>query len=150
MAARKKSTTKKSAKARGATAAARLNRLAQDLPPTLRDFQKRVQSQLTRLEKEVTRAQTDARRQAARLLRQASHQLGRLEAEGEGAWRRLTENARKELLRLLRRLEAAVEPGGIAKRAKSTARKATARARKGARAAASAVSDAASSAGLDS
>jgi len=150
MAARKKSTARKSAKGRAAKAASRFDRITQDLPPTLRDFQKRVQTQLTRLEKEVTRAQLDARRQAARLLRQASHQLGRLEAQGEGAWQRLTENARKELLRLLRRLESAVEPGGVAKRARSTARKASGRARKAASSAAAAVSDAASSAGVGS
>jgi hypothetical protein len=146
MAARKKS-TRKSAKGTTRKATSRLDRLTQDLPPTLRDFQARVQRQLNALEKEIERRQTATRKQAAQLLRQASHQLGRLEAQGEGAWTRLPERARHELLRLLRRLESAIAPGGARKRAKSTVRKASSAAKKASSSVSSAASNAASSFG---
>jgi ABC-type transporter Mla subunit MlaD len=147
MAARKKSTAKKSVRGTAKKAASRLDRLTQDLPPTLRDFQARVQKQLNALEKEIERRQTATRKQAAHLLRQASHQLGRLEAEGESAWARLTEGARKELLRLLHRLEAAIAPNGAKKRAKAGARKVTHAAKRATASVSSAASNAASSLG---
>jgi hypothetical protein len=46
--------------------------------------------------------------QLAKLLSEASRQLGWLEAMGERAWHRLSAPYRRELLRLLRRLERAV------------------------------------------
>lgn len=116
MAARKKSTTRKAAR-KGASAAARFERLTEDLPPTLREFSKQVQKRLGALEKQIEQAQVDARRRAAKLLRTASHQLGRLEALGEGAFGRLTGPARKELIRLLNQLEKAIAPAGKAKKA---------------------------------
>jgi hypothetical protein len=137
MAARKKSTTRKASVKRGGSAATRIERLTQDLPPTLVEFSKRVQKQLSALEKQIERARTDARRRAARLLRQASHQLGRLEAQGENAFARLGESARKELIRLLRQLENAITPTGNAK-------KVVRRAKAGVKKAADSASDAAS------
>ncbi len=116
MAARKTSTTRKASAKRG-SGATRIERLTQELPPTLVEFRKRMQKQLSALEKQIERARTDARRQAARLLRNASHQLGKLEAQGENAFTRLGESARKELIRLLRQLETAITPAGKAKKA---------------------------------
>lgn len=116
MAARKKSTTRKASARRTGGAAARLGRFAEDLPPTLREFSKQVQKRLSLLEKQIAQAQVDARKRAAKLLRIASHQLGRLEAQGEGAFGRLTDPARKELIRLLNQLEKAIAPAGTSKK----------------------------------
>ena len=113
MPARKKRTTgraTKTGKKRGAPAGAvaTLRRLPQDVPRTLREFSRRLRTALSRLEDEITRARTAARGQATRLLRDASQALGRYEAYGDRQWRRLTVPARREVLRLLRRLEAAL------------------------------------------
>lgn len=120
-ASRKKATRRKAGLGRGLGAA--LERL--ELPPTLKDYAKQVRGRLDGLERELTRASVDVRRRAARLLREASHQLGRLEAEGEAGWRRLTAPYRRQLVDLLRRLEKALTPK--AARRPSAARKATRR-----------------------
>jgi len=96
-----------------------------DLPPTLRDYAEQVGARLDTLEREITRASVDMRRRGARLLREASHQLGRLEAEGEAGWRRLAAPYRRQLVDLLRRLEKALAPP--AARRRSATRKATRR-----------------------
>ena len=54
-----------------------LARLERELPPTFRDFERRVRTQLNHLEQQVERAQVKYRRRAARLLRESSHRLGR-------------------------------------------------------------------------
>jgi hypothetical protein len=141
MAARKKAARKKAAARRTGRSArsglgATLGRF--ELPPTLRDYAKQVRGRLDRLERDLARAQVDVRKRAARLLREASHQLGRLEAEGEAGWRRLTAPYRRQLVDLLRRLEKAVEPTRTT-RATKVVRKATVRARKAMREAASAI-----------
>jgi hypothetical protein len=114
MPARKKATHKrparKAASSRKAATLGRLERLERGLPPTLREFSQIVRGQLSRLERELTRQQVVYRRQAAHLLREASISLGRIEAEGEASWKRLTRPARRELLRLLDRLQKAIEP----------------------------------------
>jgi hypothetical protein len=126
MAARKKTTRKATrASVRGA-----LPRL--ELPRNLQEFRKRIETQLNALERDVSRARTETRRRAARLIREASHQLGRLEARGETGWRQLAESYRKELVRLLERLERALAPKSAAR----SARKAGARVRKAASSAA--------------
>ena len=51
-----------------------------------------------------------ARRRSTRLLREATHQLGRLEAEAERRWKKLSHQARHDAARLLHRLEVAIEP----------------------------------------
>ena len=107
----KKSTT---ALARARTSAA-LDRLERELPPTLRDYSRRVRSQLGKLEQQIDRTQARYRRQAVRLLREGSHRLGGLEALGERGWRELSERARKEILNVLRRLERALETAGTQK-----------------------------------
>lgn len=91
-------------------AQAGLQRLEDELPATLAEFSKRVQRGLGSLERRIDRVELRTRRQAARLLREASHQLGRYEAEGERRWKRLTGQARRDALRLLHRLEKALEP----------------------------------------
>ncbi len=113
---RKKSPSKKSATAiaRARTSAA-LDRLERELPPTLRDYSRRVRQQLGKLEREIDRTQARYRRQAVRVLREGSHRLGSLEALGERGWRELSERTRKEILNILRRLEHAVETAGTQK-----------------------------------
>lgn len=107
----RKTTGKKSLAARNSRRTAEaLARLEPDLPPTLRDFSKRVRRGLTELEREIERVQQRYRRQRARLLREVSHQLGRFEAEGERRWKKLNTQARRDALRLLKRLEKAIEP----------------------------------------
>lgn len=141
MAARKKAARKKAArrktKSTGSGLSATLGRL--ELPPTLRDYASQVRGRLDRLERELTKAQVDVRRRAARLLREASHQLGRLEAEGEAGWRRLTAPYRRQLVDLLRRLEKAVAPTRPT-RATKAVRSATGRTRKAMREAATVIS----------
>lgn len=131
MAARKKASRKKTSRKKatrrkaglGGGLGAALERL--ELPPTFQDYARQVRARLDRLERELARASVDVRRRAARLLREASHQLGRLEAEGEAGWRRLTAPYRRQLVELLRRLEKALAPK--AARRPSAARKATRR-----------------------
>ena len=124
MAARKK--TARKATRRAASARTALPRL--ELPRNLQEFRKRIETQLNALERDVSRARTETRRRAARLIREASHQLGRLEARGETGWRQLAESYRKDLVRLLGRLERAIVPKGSAR----TVRKAGARVKKAA------------------
>jgi len=143
MAARKKASRKKATRRTvrsaglGGGIGGALGRI--ELPPTLRDYAKQVRSRLDGLERELTRASVDVRRRAARLLREASHQLGRLEAEGEAGWRRLAAPYRRRLVALLRRLEKALAPPKA--RTRSTARKATRRVTKAMRDTAAAIDD---------
>ena len=106
----KKATRTVRSKAKSAVAPSRLDRLTRELPPTLQEFSKQVRRRLNQLEAEIAKAQAAYRKQAARLLRTASHRLGHLEAQGEGAWRRLAEPARKEVVRLISQLEQAIAP----------------------------------------
>jgi hypothetical protein len=103
-----------------------LARLEADLPPTLRDFSRRVRRGLVQLEKRIEKDGRDARRQGVRMLREASHRLGHLEAQGEREWRRQTLRARRATITLLRRLERAVEPPRKARPRKKTASRARA------------------------
>jgi len=107
----KKATRKKS----GRSAVAKLEA---ELPPNLRDFTRQARRGLTRLEKQLDTARRDARRRWTRLLRDASHQLGRIEAEGERRWRKQSRMARRDAVRMLRRLEKAIEPPPARKRAR--------------------------------
>ena len=125
MAARRKKAARKGGgrKTAGLRAEAALARLEQELPANLKDFSRRVRKGLAGLEQEIARAQANPRREAARLLRETSHALGGLEAEGERRWRKLAGPARREALRLLRRLEGAL----AAPKRKKARRKATRR-----------------------
>lgn len=135
MAARKKAARRKAPRGTRYGIGAALGRM--ELPPTLRGYARQVAPHLDALERELTRASVDVRRRAARLLREASHQLGRLEAEGEAGWRRLATPYRRQLVDLLRRLEKALAPQKT--RARSTARKATGRVTKAMRETAAAI-----------
>jgi hypothetical protein len=97
---------KPSVKARASKALARVQN---ELPATLREFQRRVTKRLNELERELERAEAQGRRKIARLIRVASQQLGRLEAQGEQRWRKATTQARRDALRLLRGLEKRIE-----------------------------------------
>jgi molybdenum-dependent DNA-binding transcriptional regulator ModE len=101
---------------------AKVERLSDELPASLDEFSRRVHRQLTRLEGEVDRAEARARREIARVLRQASHRLGRYEAEGEKRWKKLTAQARREALTMLRKLEKLIEPKASARKRGGAAR----------------------------
>jgi hypothetical protein len=114
-------------------------RIEGELPPTLAQFSRRMQTRLGDLEKRLEKAGAAYRRRGMRLLREASHRLGRFEAEGELRWRRLTARARREALQVLRRLERELgPPRGArktrkARRARKVARKVRRAARKAVR-----------------
>jgi hypothetical protein len=84
-----------------------LARLEADL--RLGEFTRQVRGGLSKLERQLESAQQDARKRWTRLLRDVSHQLGRIEAEGEKRWRQQTTRARHEALKVLRKLEKALE-----------------------------------------
>ena len=108
--AKKKTVTKRSTlKGRAAKVGAKLARAERELPETLREFSDRVRKRLVQLERAVVRAEEHFQREAVRALRNASHQLGRFEAEGERRWKKLTAQARREALLVLRRMEKALE-----------------------------------------
>lgn len=114
MATRKKTATPKSKPARRRTASRQAPRsaiakLEAELPPTLRDFSRRVRRGLTKLEKRIEKEGQQARRRYARMLRQASHRLGELEAQGEREWRKQSQRARSGTVKLLRQLENTIE-----------------------------------------
>jgi hypothetical protein len=100
MAARTKTTAKKkvSRTTRGKASVSRLDRLTKDLPPTLREFSKQVRTRLNRLEKRIDRVQASYRKQVAHLIRVASHRIDQAEP------------ARKQVIRLLSRLEKVISP----------------------------------------
>jgi len=98
-----------------------LARLQQELPPTLRDFSRRMRRGLSDLEKRIEQEGRVARRQGARMLRQASHRLGQLEAQGEREWRKQSLRARRAAVRLLHQLERSIEPQRSARGRKTTA-----------------------------
>jgi hypothetical protein len=102
--------TLRRARTRGATPKSAMRKIEAELPTELRQYVRLVRQGLTRLEKQVATARLDPRRSWTRLLREASHQLGRIEAEGERQWRKRTLRARREAVRLLRQLEKAIEP----------------------------------------
>jgi hypothetical protein len=101
-----------------------VERIEAELRPGLRHYAQRMRQDLSRLEKQLASAQKGARRRWAELLREGSHQLGRIEALGEREWRKRTAQARRDAVKLLRRLEKAIEPRGRAaprRRAKPSA-----------------------------
>ena len=113
-ASHKKTAPKKAARKKTAKKATRKrstapSRIEQEFPPTLGDFSRRVRRQLNALERDIEKTEWRYRRQATRALRDASHRLGKFEAMGERAWKKLTAQARREVLGVLRRVEKAVE-----------------------------------------
>ncbi len=88
--------------------ASAVSRIKADLPPSLAEFARKVQAGLSRVQREIEGSQ--ASREFLRLLREASHRLGRLEAEGEKRWKKLAGQARKDAVKLLKRVEKALAP----------------------------------------
>jgi hypothetical protein len=125
MAARKTTVRKKAKARRLPRGSEALRRIEPELPANLREYSRRVRRGLVKLERQIETAQRDARRRWTRLLREASQQLGRLEALGEKQWKKQTYPARREAVKLLRRLERALEPPRIrpARKRKAPARK---------------------------
>jgi hypothetical protein len=109
------------------TAKSAVQRIEKELPPELRPYARRMRQALSRLEKQLASAQQGARRSWAHLLREASHQLGRVEALGEREWRKRSTRARREAVSLLRRLEKAIEPRGVARPRRKPAKPSAAR-----------------------
>ena len=105
-----------------------VQRIEEELPPELRPYARRMRQGLSRLEKQLASAQAGARRRWAHLLREASHQLGRVEALGEREWRRRSTQARRDAVKLLRRLEKAIEPRRMAGPRRKPAKRAVVRA----------------------
>ena len=110
-ATRKKTAPKKAARKKTAAKkrSSASSRIEQEFPPTLGDFSRRVRRQLNALARNIEKTEWRYRRQATRALRDASHRLGKFEAMGERAWKRLTVQARREVLGVLRRVEKAVD-----------------------------------------
>ena len=96
MAARTKKTARKkvSRTTRGKASVSRLGRF----PPTLREFAKQVRTRLNRLEQRIDRVQASYRKQVAHLIRVTSHRIDQAEP------------VRKQVIRLLSRLEKAISP----------------------------------------
>jgi hypothetical protein len=110
---RKRPTTKKKpARRKLGTGRARqvLARMEGDLPPNLAEFSRRVRRGLTRLERQIETARAGTARRSTGALREASRTLGRLEAQGQKRWKKLSTQTRKDAARVLRRLEKVIEP----------------------------------------
>ena len=107
-------TAKKAKKSNTGTVA----RIESNLPRTLREYSRSVQRELSRIERDVEKVTATTRKNGIKLLREASHELGRLEQQGERAWLRLSLPYRRRAVSLLKQLEKAVAP------AKATRKKA--------------------------
>ena len=118
MTARKTTARKKTARKKKAAPKTALQRLEAELPPDLKAYSRRVKRGLSKVEREIEHAQRDARRRWTRLLRDVSHQLGSIESKGEREFRRRATRARRDAVKLLKKLERAIEPP----RKKATAR----------------------------
>ncbi len=118
--ATRKTTARKASrkKAKGQGVPAVLKRLEHELPPTLAQYSRRTRIQLTRLERQIEKAEVKARRRFTRVLRDASHRLGHYEALGEKQWKKLTTQARRDAVKVLQKLEKAVSPPPVRKKAK--------------------------------
>ena len=100
-------------------------RLEAELPTSLAEFVRHVTTRLNRLEKQLDKAEGRYRREWTRTLKNVSRQLGHFEAAGEKRWKKLTDSPRRDAVRLLRKLEKAIEPAKSrpAKRKKTPTRK---------------------------
>lgn len=93
-----------------------------EFPQSLDQFSRQIRKNLSSLEKQINRAGKEYRRGTVSLLRDVSHQLGHFEALGERRWKTLTNNARSDVAKLLRRLEKVVEPPRSTRTKKKPAR----------------------------
>ena len=85
----------------------RSSRLEIHFLPTMLEFSQRLCAKLPRIEREVARSEEGVRREAARVLQHSGY---RFETEGERRWRKLTLQAGREALQVLRRIEKDVTP----------------------------------------
>ena len=104
--ARKKATKKKATKKKAAKRT-RIDLVGSALPKSLKAFGRQCRRDLSAIEKQIEIAGKDTRRSLARIVRDASHQLGTLEARGEREWRTLSRNAKRDVERVLRRVQKA-------------------------------------------
>jgi len=129
MTARKKTSRKKTSRKKTARRSAIRRFEDEVLPADLRAYSRRVRAGLTKLEREIEKSQRDARRRWTRLLRDTSHQLGKIEQQGEKRFRQRATQARRDAVKLLKRLERAIEPPKKKPARKKTATRKKARAR---------------------
>ena len=122
--ATKKKTSKKKTSRRKAGPGVRA-RLEAELPSSLTEFVRQMTARLNRLEKQLDKAEGRYRREWTRTLKNVSRQLGKIEAVGERRWRKLTAGPRRDAVRLLRKLENAIDPsaGEKTKRKKVSGRR---------------------------
>ena len=106
----RKKTTRKKATRKKAVSKSPLDLLEASLPKDLRTYAHRMRRNLARIEKQIETARLARRRRFVSMLKEASHRLGRLEAEGEKRFRQQTTKARRDAVKLLHRIERAIEP----------------------------------------
>lgn len=109
--ARKKATRKKAAKKKAtkkkAAKRSTIDLVGSELPKSLKAFGRQCRRDLLAIEKQIEIAGKDTRRSLTRIVRDASHQLGTLEARGEREWRKLSRNAKRDIERVVRRVQKA-------------------------------------------
>jgi hypothetical protein len=103
--AKKKSVRKKTASGGKASGRSGIDFVGAELPKSLKAFGRQLRRDLTALEKQIEIARKDTRRSLARIVRDASHQLGVLEARGEREWRSLSRSAKRDVERIVKRVQ---------------------------------------------
>ncbi|MCP5042201.1 MAG: hypothetical protein GY944_14340 [bacterium] len=103
--AAKRKSARKKAGAKKRARKAKVDLVGKELPRSLKAFGKQLRRDLTAVEKQIEVAGKDTRRSLARIVRDASHQLGTLEARGEREWRKLSRNAKKDVERVVKRVQ---------------------------------------------
>ena len=103
--AKKKSARKKTASGGKASRRSGIDFVGAALPRSLKAFGRQLRRDLTALEKQIEIARKDTRRSLARIVRDASHQLGVLEARGEREWRSLSRSAKRDVERIVKRVQ---------------------------------------------
>jgi len=123
--AKKKSTRKKAgAKKRGSRrSGGALALFDQELPKGFRDFAQQVQRRLEQVEKDVEKTRLDMRREVAKLIHEGGRRLTALERRADPSWRKVTAPYRREVVKLLSRLEKAVDPPRRKKASKKKSKK---------------------------
>jgi hypothetical protein len=106
-ASKKKAAKKKTARKKKAAKRSRIEFIGDELPKSLKAFGRQLRRDLTAVEKQIEVCGKDTRRSLARIVRDASHQLGTLEARGQREWRTLSRNAKRDVERVVRRVQKA-------------------------------------------
>ena len=97
--------------------------LDQELPAAMHEYAANVHARLIKLEKEVDRTASSARWRLLHLLRNTNYQLDQLEERGQAAWKELERNCRAEAIRVLQRLESAINSAPKRRTRKTTAKR---------------------------